>query len=143
MEPTTLKSLVLSIINAIDNKLKTQSGRLTLIIVSSIAVGGTSVHAWNMQKNNDILEKKNIEKEKEKSELQEEVNTNIKNAEKECNERIMQSAILQKKLQDIYSNKTVENTEYIEQQEKIVKEKEKVLSIQAPIINKLKSLKQQ
>lgn len=140
MIPPTLKSLLLLVINTIDEKLKTRTGRLTLLIIGNIIVGGTSVHSYNMQEKSKTLEKEKDKLETDKTTLQLALNTHIKNADRECNEKVKEAAILQQQLRDIYDNRAKENNTYIQEQEKIVKQKEKLLSIQAPIINTLKKL---
>ena len=140
MIPTTLKSLLLLVINTIDEKLKTRTGRLTLLIIGAIIVGGASVHSYNMQEKSENLEKDKSKIEAEKIQLQIDLNTHIKNADRECNEKVKQAALFQQELQYIYTHKVEENNRFLQEQSKVVKEKEKLLSTQAPIINKLKSL---
>ena len=140
MIPPTLKSLLLLVINTIDEKLKTGTGRLTLLIIGAIIVGGASVHSYNMQEKSENLEKDKSKIEVEKIQLQIELNTYIKNADRECNEQVKEAALLQQELQYIYTRKVEENNRFLQEQSKVVKEKEKLLSTQAPIINKLKSL---
>ena len=137
---STIKSIAVFIINTIDEKLQTKTGRLTLLIVGGIIVGGAVVHSYNMQKNYDSLQKEKLKIELDKVQLQLDINNIIKNSDKECNEKVKQAALFQQELQYIYTHKVEENNRFLQEQSKIVKEKEKLLSTQAPIINKLKSL---
>lgn len=137
---STIKSIAVFIINTIDEKLQTKTGRLTLLIVGGIIVGGTVVHSYNMQKNYDSLRKEKLKVELDKIQLQLDINNIIKNSDKECNEKVKQAALFQQELQYIYTHKVEENNRFLQEQSKVIKEKEKLLSTQAPIINKLKSL---
>ena len=93
-----------------------------------------------MQKNYDSLRKEKLKVELDKVQLQLDINNIIKNSDKECNEKVKQAALFQQELQYIYTHKVEENNRFLQEQSKVVKEKEKLLSTQAPIINKLKSL---
>lgn len=136
----TLKDVVISITDLIDAKLQTKTGRMALLAIGSIILGGAGVHSCNTQTNYESVLEEKIETEKQKDSLQGLLNNHIKNADKDCNEKIKQGALLQQQLQYIYSHKIEENKEFIDQQREIVREKERVLTVQEDNINKLQNL---
>lgn len=144
---TEIKEVFIAILDAIDQKLRTRSGRTALLIMSCVIFGGSIVHSYNMnnsineiQVNIDKLEKDKIRLEKDKEVAQETLNLTIKNATAECNEQIRQGAILQQELQAIYNNKTKENIDFVKKQESIIEEKKRILSIQDKNIKNLNNL---
>ena len=46
---TEIKELILTIIDTIDLKLRTRTGRISLLIFACIVLGGSIVNSYNMQ----------------------------------------------------------------------------------------------
>lgn len=140
MEPT-IKDIFLSVIDFIDKKLQTKTGRIALLIVSCVVFGGCLVYAYNVNKNYDDKVKELVDIKNELKITTTELRTTVKNSTADCNEQIKQGAILQQQLQAIYAGKTEENKNLIKEQELILKEKEKITEIQNTNIMNLKNLK--
>ena len=137
---TEIKELILTIIDTIDLKLRTRTGRISLLIFACIVLGGSIVHSYNMHINVVALELDIEGLEEDKKELQVRIDDINKNAIANCNEQIKQGAILQQQLQEIYNNRIERDTDFIEEQTKLMKEKEKIVSIQEQNLTKLKKL---
>ena len=144
---STIKDIFLSVIDFIDTKLQTKTGRIALLIASCIIFGVSVTYAYTINNKYDEKVKELVEVKidlkvvtKEKDQRQEELRTVIKNADADCNEQIRQGAILQRQLQEIYAGKTEENKNFVKQQELIIKEKEKLTKIQDNNVSNLKSL---
>ena len=139
---TQIKEFIVTIIDTLDLKLQTKTGRISLLIFACIVFGGSIVHSYNMQTNFDGLELTRDKLETTKKELETKIDTITKNAVRDCNEQIKQGAILQQQLQYIYNNKIRENNDFIEEQKTIMQEKEELVNMQKLNIDKLKSLDQ-
>lgn len=139
---TQIKEFIVTIIDVLDLKLQTKTGRISLLIFACIVFGGSIVHSYNMQTNFDELEITRDKLEATKKELETKIDTITKNAVRDCNEQIRQGAILQQQLQYIYNNKIRENNDFIEEQKTIMQEKEELVNMQKLNIDKLKNLDQ-
>ena len=53
---TQIKEFIVTIIDVLDLKLQTKTGRISLLIFACIVFGGSIVHSYNMQTNFDELE---------------------------------------------------------------------------------------
>ena len=139
---TQIKEFIVTIIDTLDLKLQTKTGRISLLIFACIVFGGSIVHSYNMQTNFDGLELTRDKLETTKKDLETKIDTITKNAVRDCNEQIKQGAILQQQLQYIYNNKIRENNDFIEEQKTIMQEKEELVNMQKLNIDKLKNLDQ-
>lgn len=136
----TLKELFFAIGDFIDTKLQTKTGRMTLLILGGVILGGCVIHTLNI--NNRYVDTiADLDKtEKKLDSLQNSYNDYIRNIDTYCNDKIKQGAVLQQQLKDIYNNKIEENKEYIQEQKDMVKEKEYILSVQKENIKSLEKL---
>ena len=92
----TLKEIFITISTIIDDKLKTPSGKLTLVILNCIILGGATVHSWNVSTNLDVaVIDRDIYKRKEDS-IQTVLNTYIATEKQRCNDNLEKGALLQK-----------------------------------------------
>ena len=139
---TQIKEFIVTIIDTLDLKLQTKTGRISLLIFACIVFGGSIVHSYNMQTNFDELVIARDKLEVTRKELETKIDTITKNAVRDCNEQIRQGAILQQQLQYIYNNKIRENNDFIEEQKTIMQEKEELVNMQKLNIDKLKNLNQ-
>ena len=137
-----IKEFIVTIIDTLDLKLQTKTGRISLLIFACIVFGGSIVHSYNMQTNFDELVIARDKLEVTRKELETKIDTITKNAVRDCNEQIRQGAILQQQLQYIYNNKIRENNDFIEEQKTIMQEKEELVNMQKLNIDKLKNLNQ-
>ena len=139
----SFKTLIVSILNTIHQKLKTKEGQLSLIIVGSLITGSSIVTANLKGERIDELEKDRISLEKEilvyKAEVKQ-LNKEIKEIDETCNERAIKNAKFQKELNDIYQLKTVENTDIVNEKLDLLKEKQKAIKNQKEALDEIKKL---
>lgn len=134
--------------NLIDDKLKTPSGKLSLVIINCLILGGSTVHSCNSSSALEkiIKEKEDILKEKEKQtnkadSLQNTINTYIATEDERCNETLEKGALLQQKMQIIYNQKEQENYRIAEENRRILKEREATAKAKIENIKVLTNLK--
>lgn len=139
----TLKEIFITISTIIDDKLKTPSGKLTLVILNCIILGGATVHSWNVSTNlNVAVIDRDIYKRKEDS-IQTVLNSYIATENQRCNDNLEKGALLQQRMRDIYNQKEQDNYKVIEENEKVLKAREATAKAKLENIKALTTLKNQ
>lgn len=138
-----IKDWFITISTVIDDKLKTPTGRLTLVIINCILFGGAIVHSWNVSTNLEyaILER-NIYK-KNVDSTQTVLNTYIATENERCNENLEKGALLQRRMKEIYNEKEEDNYKIIEENNKLLKAREATAKAKLENIKALTKLKNQ
>lgn len=138
-----IKDLFITLSDTIDSKLKTPTGRLTLVILNCLLLGGATVHSCNAS---DALSASIIRETKattKKDSLQNVLNHYIATENERCNDNLEKGALLQQKMQVIYSQKAKDNYSIAEQNEKILKQKEATAKAKLENIKTLTKLNEQ
>lgn len=141
MKATFLKKAFYELSNFIDNKLKTPTGRLTLIIINCLILGGAVVHSFNITGQLTESVKKEAKEGKKADSLQLELNNHIATADERCNDKLEQGALLQQRMQQIYNQKLEQNDKIVKENERVIKEREAYAKEKLENIKALNNLK--
>lgn len=141
MIPPYAKEWFVALSNFIDNKLKTPTGRLTLLIVNCLILGGAVVHSCNVTTNLQTITVKELKASKRADSLQTEINNYIQTSDERCNKKLEEGALFQRKMQEIYSQKEEENYMTIEENRRIIEERKKLSKDKMENIKALTNLK--
>lgn len=127
--------------NLIDDKLKTPSGKLSLVIINCLILGGATVHSCNTSTSLELVTKEKEKQTKKADSLQNTINTYIATEDERCNETLEKGALLQQKMQTIYNQKEQENYRIAEENKRIFKEREATAKAKIENIKVLTNLK--
>ena len=138
-----IKTIIVSLLNSIHQKLKTKEGQLALIIVASLITGASivTIHLKGVRIDELLADK--AEKVAEIKEKVLEIKTlelEADNAELNCNDKILRGVIFQRELKEALDGKIQVNTEIIEEKKPLLKEQEKLQQAQKKTIQELKQL---
>lgn len=137
------KTIIVSLLNTIHQKLKTKEGQLALIIVASLITGASIVTIYLKGIRIDELIADKIEKKAEikEGELEiEELKKEIKFSDANCNDKILRGVIFQRELKEALDGKIQVNTEIVNAKKPLLKEQEALQKDQKKTINELKQL---
>lgn len=139
----SFKTIIVSILNLIHQKLKTKEGQLALIIVASLITGASIVTIHLKGVRIDELESDKVENRIELKDSKREVKlleNTIKIADDNCNDKILKGVIFQRELKEALDGKIQVNTELVNERKPLLKEKEALQKDQKKTIQELKQL---
>lgn len=122
----SIKNIAIAVLNLIHQKLKTKEGQLSLIIAGSLITGasivtinlkGVRIEELMADKKEQIIQIKSIEN------TVDALRQEIKDADKSCNEKILEGARFQRELKSIFDGKIETNEKVIKIKEPLLKEK--------------------
>lgn len=139
----TIKDWFVALSNLIDDKLKTPTGKLTLVILNCLLLGGATVHSWIVSDNLETTIKNEEKQTKKADSLQTTLNNYIATENERCNETLEKGALFQQRMQIIYNQKEQENYKIAEENKRIIKEREATSKAKIENIKELNNLKNQ
>lgn len=137
------KTIIVSLLNSIHQKLKTKEGQLALIIVASLITGASivTIHLKGVRIDELLADKaEKVAEVKEKVLEIKALELEADNAELNCNDKILRGVIFQRELKEALDGKIQVNTEIIEEKKPLLKEQEKLQQAQKKTIQELKQL---
>lgn len=138
-----IKTIIVSLLNSIHQKLKTKEGQLALIIVASLITGASivTIHLKGVRIDELLADKaEKVAEIKEKVLEIKALELEADNAELNCNDKILRGVIFQRELKEALDGKIQVNTEIIEEKKPLLKEQEKLQQAQKKTIQELKQL---
>lgn len=138
-----IKTIIVSLLNSIHQKLKTKEGQLALIIVASLITGASivTIHLKGVRIDELLADKaEKVAEIKEKVLEIKALELEADNAELNCNDKILRGVIFQRELKEALDGKIQVNTEIIEAKKPLLKEQEKLQQAQKKTIQELKQL---
>ena len=136
-----MKDWFVTLSNLIDDKLKTPTGKLTLVILNCLILGGATVHSCNVSDSLEISVKKEEKQTKKADSLQNTLNVYIATENERCNKALEDGALLQQRMQVIYNQKEQENYRIAEENKRILREREATAKAKIENIKELTNLK--
>lgn len=139
----SFKTVIVSILNLIHQKLKTKEGQLALIIVASLITGASivTIHLKGVRIDELLTDKldQKVEIKENKLEIAS-LEATIKSADDNCNDKILKGVIFQRELKEALNGKIKVNTEIINAKAPLLKEEASLQKIQKKTIQDLKHL---
>lgn len=138
-----IKTIIISILNAIHQKLKTKEGQLSLIIAASLIVGASAVTVYLKEVRIAELTADKLEKVEEIKENELEIKSlkaDVKAADIDCNNKILRNVVFQKELKDALDGKIKVNTEIVNEKLPLLKEEQELIKDQQQTVLQLKQL---
>lgn len=138
-----IKTIIVSLLNSIHQKLKTKEGQLALIIVASLITGASivTIHLKGVRIDELLADKaEKVAEVKEKVLEIKALEKEADNAELNCNDKILRGVVFQRELKEALDGKIQVNTEIIEEKKPLLKEQEKLQQAQKKTIQELKQL---
>lgn len=147
METHWLKTVLFALGDWVEGKLNTRSGKVTLIIMSSLIVGASVVLAYNKQTEtielkatNTVISKQLKEENKKSDSIQNIHNLYIADETRRCKQETLEGAMLHEELKNIYNNRIVESKESLKEKKGIVEERKEALKVQELQIKQLNKI---